>query len=77
MPKSSTAKTLYALSLAGQLGFMIAMPIGGFLLLGSFMDRWLDMQPLFLMVGLAVGLTVTAYEVYHMLLPILRKENDD
>jgi len=75
MPKKSGFKTFYALSLAWQLGFLIAVPIGGFMFVGYLGDRFLKTQPLLLLAGLFVGIFVTIYEVYHMLTPLIEKDS--
>lgn len=76
--KGDGFKTFYALSFAWQLGFLIAIPIGGFLFLGFLADKFLGTKPLFLFVGLVVGVVVTIYEVYHLLLPLIKdKEKND
>lgn len=70
--KGDGFKTFYALSFAWQLGFLIAIPIGGFLFLGFLADKLLGTKPLFLMIGLVVGVIVTVYEVYHLLWPLIK-----
>ena len=52
MATSSHSKFLYAVSLALQLGFLIALPLTGFLLIGIFLDRKLNSSPLFLILSL-------------------------
>jgi len=76
--KKDYFRIFYALSLAWQLGFIIAIPIGGFLLLGFFLDEFFETKPLFLIGGFLIGFAITLYEVYHMLLPLIKqkKEND-
>jgi len=63
--------TFYALSIAWQLGFLIAVPIAAFLFLGFWSDKHFGTKPLFLIVGLLTGLSITVYEVYHMLIPLV------
>ncbi|HHE67497.1 MAG TPA: AtpZ/AtpI family protein [Candidatus Parcubacteria bacterium] len=77
-PKKDYFKMFYALSLAWQLGFIIAVPIGGFLFLGFLADNFLKTKPLFLVIGFVAGFLITLYEVYHMFLPLInqKKEND-
>jgi len=72
--KNNAEKTLYALSLAWQLGFLIAVPLGGFLLLGYWIDTVLQTKPLVLLIGLALGGIVTCYELYHVLTPFIKKD---
>ena len=75
MTKKNGFKTFYAVSFAWQLGFLIAVPIGGFLLLGYWADGIFHTGPLLLFIGMIVGLSVTVYEVYHSLAPFV-KNND-
>ncbi len=77
MSQKDTSKRFYALSLAWQLGFLISVPIGGFLFLGILGDRFFHTQPTLLIVGLAVGLTVTVYEVYHLLAPLIYEDDNE
>jgi F0F1-type ATP synthase assembly protein I len=76
MSQKNSFKTFYALSLAWQLGFLIAVPIGGFLFLGLLGDRFFKTEPLFLILGLLVGIIITVYEVYHLLIPLIKEKND-
>jgi F0F1-type ATP synthase assembly protein I len=72
MTKKSNLKTFYALSIAWQLGFLIAIPIGGFLFLGVLGDKFFKTQPFLLLLGLLVGIVITIYEVYHLLIPLIK-----
>jgi len=49
--------------------------IGGSILLGVFAGRWLDSrldtEPVFVIVGLFLGIAVAFYGVYQMLLPLI------
>lgn len=71
-------KTFYALSIAWQLGFLIAVPIGGFMFLGFLTDDFFHSSPVFLILGFLVGIIVVIYEVYHLLVPLInkKKKND-
>jgi F0F1-type ATP synthase assembly protein I len=80
MPEKNNFETFYALSLACQLGFLIVVPIVGFLALGFWGDRFFGVQPFFLILGLLVGIITTVYETYHLIVPLIRnegKENDE
>lgn len=68
-------KIWYALSFALQLGFLVVVPIGGFMFLGLWGDRYFHTGPFLLIAGVFVGVTITGYEIYH-LLSILIKKND-
>lgn len=64
-----------ALRLTG-VGFFI----GACILLGTFGGLWLDgklnTNPLFMMVGLFVGLAVAVYGVYQMIRPLMNNRQD-
>lgn len=78
MPQKSNFKTFYALSIAWQLGFLIAVPIAGFLFLGLLGDKFFKTQPFLLLLGLIVGIVITIYEVYHLFIPLIKnKEKND
>ncbi len=77
MPKKNNFKTFYALSFAWQLGFIIAVPIGLFIFLGGVADKFFGVQPLFMIFGFLVGVVITAYEVYHILIPLIKDKKDD
>jgi len=68
-------KIWYAVSFAFQLGFLIVVPIGGFMLLGLWGDRSFYTAPFLLIAGIVVGVIITAYEVYHLLDPLIRKND--
>lgn len=64
-------KTWYALSFAFQLGFLIVVPIVGFILLGLWGDKYFHIAPLLLVAGVIIGIVITAYEVYHLIRPLI------
>lgn len=79
MKKKDNFKTFYALSLAWQLGFLIAIPIGAFLFLGVLGDRFFKTEPFLLLLGILTGLIITVYEMYHLFIPLIKnsdKKND-
>lgn len=78
MPESEKDgfKTFYALSLAWQLGFLIAVPIGGFLILGFWLDKKFNTSPLSLIIGVILGIVITIYEVYHLLVPLIKNNQE-
>ena len=69
-------RRLYALRLVG-VGFYIVVC----LLSGTFGGMWLDgklnTRPLFVLLGLFLGLAVAAFGVYQMLLPLLSNHDND
>ena len=60
----STFKTFYFLSLAWQLGFIIVVPIVGFLLIGRWLDGIFGTEPFLFILGIILGLVMTVFEVY-------------
>ncbi len=76
MEDKSGFKTWYAVSFAFQLGFLIIAPIAGFMLLGLWGDNGLRTSPWLLMTGIVVGTVVSAYEVYHLLTPLIKNTHD-
>ncbi len=72
---SDTFKIWYALSFAFQLGFLIAVPITGFMLLGLWGDRNFQTSPLLLIVSMIAGVAITFYEIYRLLLPLLTNDH--
>ena len=59
----------------------IGFYIGGCIVLGVFVGVWLDGKfdtaPIFILVGLGVGLFLAIYGTYRMLLPTLRRDKND
>ncbi len=75
MAKQEQFKILYALSFAWQLGFLIAAPLGILIVLGLWLDNTIHTAPLFILLGIFVGLATTFYEVYHMLAPLIHNDH--
>ncbi len=70
--QNSNFKVFYAISLAWQLGFFIAIPIGSFLFIGVLGDRFFKTEPFLLLLGLLIGIIITIYEMYHLLIPLIK-----
>lgn len=51
-------------SLAFELGFMIAVPIVIFSLLGGFLDKKMETSPIFILIGIFVSIFVSGYSIY-------------
>ena len=64
-----------ALRLTG-VGFFVAAGILGGVLAGLWIDNKLDTRPLFVLLGLAVGLAVAFYGVYRMIQPVINNRQD-
>ena len=75
MGDNSGFKVWYAVSFALQLGFIVVVPIGGFMFLGLLGDNFFGTAPLFLFVGTVVGIAITVYEVYHMITTIIQGDD--
>ncbi|MCL4338719.1 AtpZ/AtpI family protein [Patescibacteria group bacterium] len=65
----------YAISFALQLGFLIVVPLVGFLFLGKWLDDIFHTAPLLLIAGIVAGITTSIFDVYHQL-EILTKNHD-
>ena len=61
MPASKEFKTVYAVSIAFQLGFLIAAVMIGFIFFGIIADHYFGTSPLFLIVGCIVGFIATLF----------------
>ncbi len=77
MSEKNGFKVFYAISIALQLGFVIVFSIIGFLWLGVWADKAFGTSPLFLLTGVIVGITITIYETYHMLTPLIKNNSKD
>ena len=75
--ENKIGENLYAVSLGLELGFLIAVPLVIFLLLGVFLDRKFGTMPLFLMIGLLLNVVVTVTGVKNLLLPFLEKRSQN
>jgi F0F1-type ATP synthase assembly protein I len=58
-----------------ELGFMIVIPLVGFMLLGLWADKSFHTLPLFTIIGLIVGLISSIVEVIKVILPFLEKRS--
>jgi len=69
----SQSSTWFALSLAWQLGYTIAIPVVVFALLGRFLDKKLDTSPLLLLIGIFASITVSSIGIYRKTIEIIDK----
>ncbi len=60
--------SLAALTLAGQLGMSIALPIVAGVWLGQYLDEKLGTTAVFLVLGVLLGLACGGYEAYRVLM---------
>lgn len=77
MVNTSQSKLWYAISLAAQLGFLVVLPLVGFAILGAYVDEKFGTSPGALLLGLALAITVTVVEVYHLLAPLSGPDEPD
>ncbi len=71
--KNNLAKIAYALSLAFQLGFIIAIPLVVFCFIGIAVDKKFNTQPNMFIISLVVGLYLGVYSAYKWIIPIIKK----
>ncbi len=58
--------TLQAWALASEVGCSIAVSLGGCVVGGIFLDRTLETRPIFLLIGIFVGLALAGYSMYRL-----------
>jgi F0F1-type ATP synthase assembly protein I len=68
-------KAWYAVSVAFQLGFLIVFQIGGFMLLGYYIDRYFKTMPYGVITGMIVGVIMAVIETYQLIIPLIRNGN--
>ncbi|MCD6284040.1 AtpZ/AtpI family protein [bacterium] len=71
--KKYNIKIFYAISFAWQLGFLIAIPLAGFIFLGFYLDKFFHTHPFFLIGGIIIGIITSIYETYHLIVPLIEK----
>lgn len=64
-----------ALNLIG-VGWYIGLFIIGGVLGGLWLDNKIDTKPLFVIIGLLLGIVVAIYGVYRMLIPLIKDKQD-
>jgi len=74
MNNNKKENLFYAISLASQLGFMIVIPLVGFLLLGLYLDRKFNTLPIFLISFVVLSIIFIPFEIRYLLMPFLDKK---
>lgn len=75
--KKEDFKMFYSLDLAARLGFSIAIPLIIFILMGRFLDGFFNTSPIFVLLGLIVGLASSIFEIFRSVLPLLDDGKND
>lgn len=65
----------YMLSMASQLGVLIAFPLVVCILIGVVIDRKMNTFPWFLLLMILVGIGLTVIDVYKVIIPFLEKRS--
>jgi ATP synthase protein I len=68
-------KWIQGIKLIG-VGFFICVCIVGGALAGVWLDNSLNTKPIFILIGLILGLIIAFWGVYQMLIPIIRDNNN-
>ena len=74
MVMNNKSNLFSAISLASQLGFMIVVPLVGFLLLGLYIDRKFNTLPIFLLFFVFLSFAILPFEFRYLLKPFLEKK---
>jgi len=72
--KDKSNNFFYAVSLGLEMGFLIALPLVIFLILGVFLDKKFETFPFYLISAIILGLVFTFLDVYYFILPFLTKK---
>ena len=64
---SSSINEQSAANMALSFGFAIAIPLILFILAGVAVDNWLHTTPIFILVGVALALLVSGYQLWRLL----------
>ena len=72
--KDKSNNFFYAVSLGLEMGFLIALPLVIFLILGVFLDKKFETFPFYLISAMILGLVLTFFDVYYFVLPFLTKK---
>lgn len=70
---SQNNNKFYAVYMGLEMGFLIALPLVGFLILGVFLDKKFQTAPLFLILSVFLGFISVVLEIKHYILPFLEK----
>ncbi len=74
-PQPKNTNIGYVLSMASQLGVLIAFPLVACILIGVVIDKRLNTFPWFLLLMVLVGIVLTVIDVYKVIIPFLEKRS--
>ena len=74
MKKQDKFNFYYSISLVGQVGWSVAVPLVVFILIGVFLDKQFETKPTFILGGLVLGMVVSFYSLYKLLKPFITKK---
>mgnify|MGYP006279172221 CR=1 FL=1 len=72
--KKEKGNLFYAISLGLELGFLIAIPLVLFLVIGVFLDNKFNVFPFLTLAGIFLGILATFFDIYYLVLPFLKKK---
>ena len=75
MAKKEKPDILRGLSLAGEVGYTIAIPLVIFIAGGIFLDKQFNTKPILTLGGLGLGMIISFYSLYKFLKPFLSAKN--
>jgi len=64
-------------SIVGEIGFLIAIPLVVFLLLGRAIDTFFHCSPLFMLVGILLAIGTSTYIVYRRTSDMIKEADKD
>lgn len=67
-------KKINTVYLGLKIGLLVAIPLIGFLLLGTWIDNRFDTFPIYLIAGIVVGLLSAVLMVYKIIIPYIDKK---
>jgi F0F1-type ATP synthase assembly protein I len=67
LPNDKPSAVWITMSLVGQLGFQIAVPLVIFTLIGKKLDNHFGTLPLFLLTAMGLAMVVSSYQVYKII----------
>lgn len=73
MSESKQNQLAYVLGLGTQFGLMIAATLALTLIAGVCLDKLLHTKPLFILLGVIIGIAASILEIFNVVIPILEK----